>query len=170
MSSLKDRSNATRLRGRPTQFQPEYAAQAAKLCDLGATDGEIAAFFGVSVRTLHRWKLEHPELCHSIKGAKGAADERVERSLYQKAIGYEIVEQRAIKLKPGPNEERVELVEVRRHVAADTTAAIFWLKNRRPEAWREKSQVEVTSHIASLSDEELEREIQQLLSGHLPAH
>jgi hypothetical protein len=88
---------------------------------------------------------------------------------YQKAIGYEILEPRAIKLKAGPNEERVELVEVRRRVAADT--AIFWLKNRCPETWREKSQVDVTSHIANLTHEELAREIEHLLAGMpLPAH
>jgi hypothetical protein len=76
-----------------------------------------------------------------------------------------------MRVKADPNVEKVKLVELRRHVPADTTAAIFWLKNRRPEAWREKSQVAVTNHIASVTDEELEREIMQLLSGTaLPAH
>jgi hypothetical protein len=62
------------------------------------------------------------------------------------------VEERLVMLKAGSNEERAEIVEVRRHVPADVAAAIFWLKNRRPEKWREKSQVAVTNHYATMSD------------------
>lgn len=53
--------------GRPTDYQPDYAALTEKLCLLGATDSDIADFFGVSVRTIYRWKIEHEEFCHPIK-------------------------------------------------------------------------------------------------------
>ena len=49
---------------RPSKYKPEFAAQAAKLCALGATDVEIADFFEVDVRTIHRWKGEFEEFCH----------------------------------------------------------------------------------------------------------
>lgn len=124
--------------GRPTDYQPEYAAQAEKLCLLGATDSEIADFFGISVRTIHRWKIEHEEFCHSIKSGKEKADERVERSLYQKATGYDYTEEQAIKIKVEQHKEEVEVVQVTKHAPADTTAAIFWLKNRRKDSWRDK--------------------------------
>lgn len=130
--------------GRPTEYQPEYAVQAEKLCLLGATDSEIAEFFNVSVRTIHRWKLEHEEFCHSIKSGKEKADERVERSLYQKATGYDYTEEQAIKIKVEQHKEEVEVVQVNKHAPADTTAAIFWLKNRRKDQWRDKQEHELT--------------------------
>lgn len=124
--------------GRPTKYKPEYCEQAEKLCRLGATDVELADFFGVSVRTLHRWKIESEEFCHSIKAAKAEADDRIERALYERASGFEYKEQQAIKVKVGPHEEKVEIVDVERMAPPDTTAMIFWLKNRRPENWRDK--------------------------------
>lgn len=130
--------------GRPTEYEPEYAVQAEKLCLLGATDSEIAEFFNVSVRTIHRWKLEHEEFCHSIKSGKEKADERVERSLYQKATGYDYTEEQAIKIKVEQHKEEVEVVQVNKHAPADTTAAIFWLKNRRKDQWRDKQEHELT--------------------------
>lgn len=124
--------------GRPTVYKPEYVAQAEKLCALGATDDEMADFFEVHRSTIYRWKLEYPEFCDAIKTAKEAADERVERSLYQKATGYNVKEEQAVKLKVDQYKEGVEIVEVEKHVPADTTAAIFWMKNRRSGKWRDK--------------------------------
>lgn len=59
----------------------------------------------------------------------------------------------------------MEIVETRRYVPGDTTAAISWLKSRRPAAWRDKAQVTVTNPREALSDEDLEREIAMLISG-----
>lgn len=128
--------------GRPSEWKDEYVEQAAKLCSLGATDDEMADFFGIHRATLYRWKLEYPEFCDAIKSAKEIADERVERSLYQKATGFDYTEEQAIKIKKAQYEEEVEVVEVRKHSPADTTAAIFWLKNRRAGEWRDKQEVE----------------------------
>ena len=124
--------------GRPSSYQEEYAGQAEKLCRLGATDDEIADFFGVSARTIYRWKNENETFCQSLKVGKAEADDRVERSLYQNATGYEFTEEQAIKVKVEQYKEEVEVVEVTRHKPADTTAAIFWLKNRRKADWRDK--------------------------------
>jgi hypothetical protein len=130
--------------GRPSEFKPEYVEQAKKLCHLGATDDEMADFFSVHRSTIYRWKLDYPEFCDAIKSAKEIADERVERSLYQKATGYNYTEEQAIKIKKAQHEEEVEVVEVEKHSPADTTAAIFWLKNRRKAEWRDKHDHEVT--------------------------
>ncbi len=130
--------------GRPTDYKPEYVEQAAKLCALGATDDEMSDFFGIHRPTLYRWKLDYPEFCDAIKSAKAAADERVERSLYQKATGYNFTEEQAFKVKKAQHEEEVEVVEVTKHSPADTTAAIFWLKNRRPDQWRDKTEQHTT--------------------------
>ena len=142
--------------GRPTGYKPENAGQVERLCALGATDDEIASFFGIHRATVYRWKLDYPEFCDAIKSGKVHADERVERSLYQKATGYSYTEQEAIKVKVGQYEEKVEVVEVVKHAPTDTTAAIFWLKNRRSDAWRDKSEVVHKREASELADGDLE--------------
>ncbi len=138
--------------GRPTDYDEAFAAQAGKLCMLGATDDELAGFFNVHRSTIYRWKHEHDEFCDAIKTGKQQADERVERSLYQKATGYNVTEEQAVKIKVEQHKEEVEVVQVEKHVPADTTAAIFWLKNRRSGEWRDKQEHEhgVTSELAAI--------------------
>lgn len=125
--------------GRPPKYQKAFARQAAKLAELGATDQELADFFEVDVRTIYRWKHDYPEFCQSLKVGKDIADERVERSLYQKAIGYE---QDEVKIFMPANAASPVYAPFRAKVAPDTTAAIFWLKNRRKADWRDKHEVE----------------------------
>lgn len=133
--------------GRPTGYKEEYAKQAAKLAELGATDQELANFFEVDVRTIYRWKHDHDEFCQALKVGKDVADDRVERSLYQKAIGYE---QEEVKIfMPGGAVDPV-YAPFTAKVAPDTTAAIFWLKNRRGADWRDKSE---QRNIHEFSDE-----------------
>lgn len=137
----------TRERGRPTAYNPGFARQAAKLCELGATDDELADFFGVHRATIYRWKHEHDDFCDAVKTGKDVADERVERSLYQKATGYNVTEEQAVKVKVDQHKEAVEVVEVEKHIPSDTTAAIFWLKNRRKDDWRDRKEVEHSGNI-----------------------
>lgn len=127
--------------GRPTAYKPEYAEQALKLCQLGATDTELADFFDVDVRTVYRWKHDHDEFCQALKTGKDIADERVERSLYQRAIGYE---QDEVKIFMPANAEQPVYVPYRAKIAGDTTAQIFWLKNRRKDTWRDKVHTEIS--------------------------
>lgn len=127
--------------GRPPKYKPTFAKQAEKLCALGATDDNLADFFDVSVRTISRWKVEHEEFCQALKAGKDVADDRVERSLYQKAVGCEID---AVKIfMPAGSSEPV-YAPYRERLPPDTTACIFWLKNRRKEQWRDKQDVEHT--------------------------
>lgn len=124
---------------RPSEFKPEYVEQARKLCQLGATDIELADFFEVSDRTIYRWQIKYPEFCQALKAGKESADERVERSLYHKATGYTFDAEKIFQ-----HNGEVIRAPYREHVAPDTTAMIFWLKNRRPEAWRDKREQELT--------------------------
>jgi hypothetical protein len=118
---------------RPSKYKPEFAMQAAKLCALGATDAQLSDFFEVAISTINLWKVQHPEFSESIKVPKAEADERVEQSLYRRALGYEHDEV-DIKVVAGS----VVMTPIRKHYPPDTTAAIFWLKNRKAEEWREK--------------------------------
>lgn len=128
--------------GRPTDYKPEYANIARKMCELGATDQEMADAFNVDVRTIYNWKHNHEDFFQSIKSAKDAADERVERSLYQRAIGYE---QDEVKIFMPSGADEPVYAPYRAKVAPDTTAGIFWLKNRRSQSWRDKHEVEHTA-------------------------
>ncbi len=100
--------------GRPTEYKKEYNDQAMKMCLLGATDIELAEFFEVSETTLNNWKRQHPKFLVSIKEGKEVADSKVAESLYNQA-------------KEG-----------------NTTAQIFWLKNRRKKHWRDKQEHELS--------------------------
>lgn len=124
------------LKGRPTSYKPEYALQAEKLCVLGATDIEVADFFGISVATVSNWKNEHSDFLEALKSGKEKSDERVERSLYHRAIGYSFD---AVKIFNG--KYGVVTVPYREHIPPDTTAMIFWLKNRRKDRWRDRHEL-----------------------------
>lgn len=121
--------------GRPTKYKPEYNEQAYKLCLLGHTDEELAAFFEVDVATIYRWYNEYPEFCEAKKRGKEFADVDVVHSLYRRATGMTVKKQ-VVKGEGA-------IVEVEDEIPPDTTAMIFWLKNRQPKKWRDK---QVTEH------------------------
>lgn len=125
----------TKKRGRPTLYKAEHCELARKLCArLGATDEDLAAVFGVSIDTIYEWKKTHSEFSEAVKAGKDDPDQRVENSLFQRAVGYS----RTIE-KTTVGGEVVKLTE---EVPGDTTAQIFWLKNRRPKQWRDKQEIE----------------------------
>jgi DNA-binding XRE family transcriptional regulator len=99
---------------RPTDYREEHCVKAFGFALLGYTDAQLAKYFNVSEQTLNTWKKKHPEFLESLKAGKDEADSAVVNSLYEKALG------------------------------GDTTAMIFWLKNRQRFTWRDKQQHEVT--------------------------
>lgn len=131
--------------GRPSSYDPEFVEQARKLAKLGATDAEIAEFFEVAPSTIYAWKIAHPEFSEALKRGKEVADALVEQSLFRRATGYSHDAVKIISVAVGNNEgSRIETIPYVEHHAPDTTAAIFWLKNRKPQEWRDKIQQEHT--------------------------
>lgn len=141
--------------GRKSGFKEEYVQLAENYALLGATDEELADFFNVNVATLNRWKKQFPEFCESLKKGKAVADSNVASKLYNRAIGYDCKATKIVTYE-GKVTDQVEYVE---HYPPDTTAAIFWLKNRQPGKWRDKKEVEnqvkLGDELESMSDEEL---------------
>lgn len=127
---------------RPTKYQEVYAEQARKLCLLGYTDVELADFFEVSEATINNWKHEFPEFLESIKKGKAVADGEVAAKLFHRATGYEHPED-DIRTVDGS----IVITPTVKHYAPDTTAAIFWLKNRQPKTWRDKQEVEQSGDL-----------------------
>ena len=103
------------MAGAPTKYDSKMNSQVMKLCLLGATDEELANFFDVSVATINNWKHEYPEFLESIRAGKEDADANVSQSLYNTAL------------------------------SGNTTAQIFWLKNRKSKVWRDKQEIDHTT-------------------------
>lgn len=124
-------------RGRPTLYKPEYTAMAEKIALLGATDRELGEIFEVSEVTINEWKKAHPEFSLALKKGKAEADAEVVHSLYRRATGYRHKVQKVLSdAKGGYN-----IVEYEESLPPDTTAAIFWLKNRQSAKWRDRQEV-----------------------------
>jgi len=144
---------STNLGGRPTKYDPAYCEQAEKLAKLGATDKEIADFFEVSEQTLNAWKHAHPEFLESLKKGKEIADAEVASKLFHRATGYEHEE-----VHVSNYQGEITLTPLVKHYPPDTTAAIFWLKNRQRTKWRDKQDHEHTGK----DGESLKQEINEV--------
>lgn len=130
-------------KGRPTAYREEYAEQARKLCLLGYTDAEMASFFDVAESTINKWKIDYPVFSESIKRGKEVADGNVADRLFQRAMGY-VAPDVDIKVI----ENQIVETPLEKHYPPDTTAAIFWLKNRQKDKWRDKQEVEHTGEVS----------------------
>ena len=125
--------------GRPSKYDESFNKLAFNYCLLGATDKDLAKYFDTSEVTVNKWKEEHPEFLKSIKMGKEEADAKVASRLFKKATGYEREEDKIFQFQGTP-----VVVPTEVHYQPDTTAAIFWLKNRQPSKWRDTQNIELT--------------------------
>ena len=134
--------------GRPSKYKEEYCEQAEKLARLGATDREMADFFGVTEQTLNNWKTDkdgnETPFFESLKRGKVESDARVVDSLYQRALGYSCREDKVFLVDKKPL-----IVPMMKQYPPDTTAAIFWLNNLRPSEWRDRQDINVTGDMSA---------------------
>jgi hypothetical protein len=147
--------------GRPTDYKPEYNEQVRKLCLLGATDKDIADFFDVEEKTINNWKEKHKEFFQSMREGKEVADMEIALSMYENAKDRVVKEKKAIKLKEvfwneegkRCEQERVELIEEERLVQGDFRNASLWLRNRRPDKWRDRHEIDHTTNGKDINPE-----------------
>ena len=126
----------------------------------GLIDKDIAKNMGVNIATLYRWKNQHSDICDALKKGKDAADRVVENALYKSACGYTETIRKPMRIKtieydPETGKkvrevEKVVAVEEQIHFPAQVTAQIFWLKNRKPEQWRNMDTREQEARIKVL--------------------
>lgn len=124
----------------------------------GLIDEQIAENIGINPATLYDWKKRYPEISEALKKGKEVVDIQVENALLKRALGYSYEEK-----KVEVSEEGTKVTKTIKEVVPDTTAQIFWLKNRRPDHWRDKQDVEHSGHIdtnnpyTGLTTEELKK-------------
>ncbi|MCQ9290691.1 helix-turn-helix domain-containing protein [Staphylococcus hyicus] len=121
----------------------------------GLTMDQIAYNMGITKPTLYKWQKKNNNLVNALKVGRDSADRQVENALFKNAIGFHYTEEQIT--------DDGEVVEVKKYSKPNTTAQIFWLKNRKPDAWREKQNVEhegtvnQNMNISKLSDDELRK-------------
>lgn len=132
--------------GRPTKLDKSLKIVALNLYQKGKTDAEVAEICGVANSTIYEWKNKDPEFSEAIKKAKAHADEAVVNALLEKCLGYEHPETIVKTVSHGKDMgSSIEEVEVTKRYPPDTEAIKFWLKNRQPEKWRDKQELEVSN-------------------------
>jgi transposase-like protein len=121
----------------------------------GLTDEQIAHNMGISRETLSQWRKKYSDISDTLKKGKEVVDREVENALLQKALGFKETVRKAIKCKEVKydngkrisEKEHIEYAEEEVYVPPDTTAQIFWLKNRRPDKWKDKQDVQVSGTL-----------------------
>lgn len=129
--------------GRPSKKDTVNKVLLEKLARFGMDDSQIADCIGVTDRTLDNWKKKDPEFFRSLKSWKEEADAKVERSLYESALGFTTKQKKAIVVSDGKEAgSHVEYVHEEIQHAPNSTSIIFWLKNRKPREWRDKQELD----------------------------
>jgi len=145
--------------GRPTKYKPAFNTQAYKLCLLGATDKELAEFFEVQESTVNNWKIEYPRFLESLKRGKLKADAIVAEKLFRRATGYSHPD---IDIKV--INDKIVKTPLIKNYPPDTTAAIFWMKNRRKDNWRDKQVIDID--LDGMSEEDAKKVAKYILDEH----
>ena len=131
----------------------------------GLTDEQIASNMGVAYSTLKVWKEKYSAVSAALKKGKEVIDIQVENALLKRALGYSYNEVTRERIRdPETGETSLEITKtVKKEVVPDTTAQIFWLKNRKPKEWRDRKETEISGGLninnpfADLTTEELRK-------------
>lgn len=113
----------------------------------GLTDAQLAEKMDIAESTLYEWKKKYPEISEALKKGKEVVDIQVENALLKRALGYSYTETR----REIDADGRKKVVRTEKQVLPDTTAQIFWLKNRMPEKYRDKPQGSSNTNIEDVA-------------------
>jgi hypothetical protein len=137
--------------GRPTLYRPEHASRGRRLCARGATNLDLAGRFGMARSTIGQWIATHSEFAEAVQQGRDVADADVVQSLHSRATGYNYEAEKIFHY-------RGEVMKVPHtvHCPPDTTACMFWLRNRQRQYWQARAEAppepEIAPDIAALLD------------------
>lgn len=109
----------------------------------GLTDEQISHNIGIAPKTLYEWKLRYSDISSALKRGKEVVDRQVENALLRTALGYSYEEEAVT--------NSGEVVTVQKYSKPNTTAQIFWLKNRKPIEWRDRQEVDQTNRNITIN-------------------
>lgn len=109
----------------------------------GLTDEQISKNIGINPKTLYQWKKKYDPISNALKRGKEVVDYEVENTLLKKALGGFVVEEQTIEELNARGEMTTRKVKSKKYLPPDTTALIFWLKNRKPDVWMDRKAKEV---------------------------
>lgn len=138
-------------------YESRFAAIARVICRLGGSEVQLSEVFGTDESTIQSWVREHPDFRQACQCGVDAADERVTRSLFQRACGYWYNDVKVLRWRG-----RVIYASFRRHALPDVKAAIFWLSHRRAEQWSDKKVVGSSEKQGDGSMTQLLHELQEM--------
>nr|DAK49218.1 MAG TPA: terminase small subunit [Caudoviricetes sp.] len=113
----------------------------------GLIDEQIATNIGISYSTFKEWKKKFPDFSAALKKGKDVVDREVENALYKSAIGFTYEEETVTNAG--------DVVLVKKYSKPNTTAQIFWLKNRKRNQWTDKSEVEVAGTVVFANESDI---------------
>lgn len=112
------------------------------LCAKGADNKGLAGFLGCGLTTVCNLKRDYPQFKELVKRGNKIADEAVEHSLFKRAMGYDTEDTiTEVKVSQDGSAQTTYVKKCKKHIPGDTTAMIFWLKNRMPDKWRDKQEM-----------------------------
>ena len=151
--------------GRPTKYKEEFNEQAYSLALLGLTDKQIAKFFKIDETTFYKWKKKYEQFGKSLEEGKDVADIKVTKSLFKRATGCVANEEKQERDESG---NIIKTITVTKEVLPDVAAITMWLKNRRPDQWRERQEVTSTNVNVTIDTDdpqEASRKYQELMGN-----
>lgn len=156
-------------RGQPTKYDEKFHPLLAYNMALrGLTDEQMAKEMDIAESTFHLWKTKHSDFSESLKRGKEEPDSKVEGTLYQKALGFyqSVRKPMVVSLGSGMGSE-IQYAEFDEYIPPSDTAIIFTLKNRRPDKWRDKQEIEHSGGLdmTTMSQEEFDRRAAEILAA-----
>lgn len=149
------KENAKPKVGRPTKYKPEYCQQATALCMLGFTNEKLAQFFDVSEETIYDWQRTKKEFSEALLNGRDKASAKVAISLFQRACGYSHQEEKIFQ-----HDGEIIRAETTKHYPPEVKAIALWLKNKFPDLWRDKQEIEgdftARAVVGKISEEDVE--------------
>jgi len=137
-----------------SKYEKDFPERVKAMAETGMIEKDMAANLGISVPTFEQYKKKYVKFSKSLKDGKKVPDDMVESALFRRAMGYEHPD-----VHISNYQGVITITDIVKHYPPDATSMIFWLKNRRPETWREKTEIE---HSDKVDNFKIDKELEQL--------